>query len=287
MAMTASRTRVFAGVSGGVYRSDDDGTTWEEANVGLTNPYVFALAVTDNAVFVGTSGGGAFRSTDDGASWTPVNDGLTNNVVFALAAGGGNVYAGTSGGGVYRSQDGGDHWTQVNNGLTGVYLRSLVASGSNVFAATATGIFYSADDGDHWTAINQNLVYPNMNAIAISGSNLLTGAYYNAAWRSPLPAAVAVPEIDPSLPAGFALAGAAPNPALGATAIAYSLAEPARVTLTLFDPAGRRVADLVDAFQGAGPHEARVDTAALPPGVYFYRLRAGAVGASGRLTVVR
>lgn len=55
---------LYAGTSGeGVFRSINNGATWSAINSGLTNPFVYALAV-DSAryIYAGTAGGGVFRT---------------------------------------------------------------------------------------------------------------------------------------------------------------------------------------------------------------------------------
>jgi hypothetical protein len=67
----------------------------------------------------------------------------------------------------------------------------------------------------------------------------------------------------------------APNPILSHAAIRYQLAREAHVCLTVYDVSGREVARLVDREQDAGAHEAHLDGAELPSGVYRCRLEAG------------
>lgn len=78
-------------------------------------------------------------------------------------------------------------------------------------------------------------------------------------------------------PAATRLAGAAPNPFNPRTTVAYELAVPGRVRLTVYDLTGARVADLVDAAELPGHHRAvwtGRDAAgrAVASGVYFARL---------------
>ncbi len=96
--------------------------------------------------------------------------------------------------------------------------------------------------------------------------------------------------------ATFSLDGAAPNPFGARTEIAYTLREAGPVRLEVFDVLGRRVATLVDGAQAAGPQVATwsgraADGAAVPAGVYVYRLTAPAGGAtasaSRAVTVLR
>jgi photosystem II stability/assembly factor-like uncharacterized protein len=56
---------LYAGIAGyGVFRSTDDGATWNELNSGLGNLLVFALAVDSTKyLYAGTGGGGIFRSS--------------------------------------------------------------------------------------------------------------------------------------------------------------------------------------------------------------------------------
>jgi hypothetical protein len=65
-----------------------------------------------------------------------------------------------------------------------------------------------------------------------------------------------------------------PNPFNPETVIPYSLAARSKVSLKIYDLVGREVVELASGVQDAGLHEARWNAAALPSGVYFYRLDA-------------
>ena len=86
--------------------------------------------------------------------------------------------------------------------------------------------------------------------------------------------------------AGLALA-LAPNPTTGTTVVRYETAAAQRVRVTVVDVLGRPVAVLADGEQAAGPHEVRLDTARLAPGVYVVRLDAGVGALARRITVAR
>jgi hypothetical protein len=83
-----------------------------------------------------------------------------------------------------------------------------------------------------------------------------------------------------------------PNPFNPSTVIGYHLPERCRVTLEIFDIAGRRIARLVDGVQGGGRHEVtwngtgengdRVDS-----GTYLYRLTAGKETISRKMILLR
>jgi hypothetical protein len=70
---------------------------------------------------------------------------------------------------------------------------------------------------------------------------------------------------------GYELHQNYPNPFNPSTLIKYSLTTDAQVRLTVFDTAGREVAELAETKQ-AGNHEYKFDGGNLTSGLYFYRL---------------
>lgn len=78
-----------------------------------------------------------------------------------------------------------------------------------------------------------------------------------------------------------------PNPFAGATQLRFTLAAPADVTLGVYDLLGREVVRLVDGPIVAGAHTVPFEAAALPSGVYTYRLQAGGTVQTGRLVLAR
>ncbi|MGD8394418.1 MAG: DNRLRE domain-containing protein [Candidatus Eiseniibacteriota bacterium] len=91
------------------------------------------------------------------------------------------------------------------------------------------------------------------------------------------------------------LLGAFPNPFHRATAVRYELATPADVTLRIYDAGGHLLRVLGEERQPAGRHELAWDGrlgsgAAVPRGVYFYRIESGqaeALRATGKLLYLR
>jgi glycosidase len=88
-------------------------------------------------------------------------------------------------------------------------------------------------------------------------------------------------------PASSSLAQNYPNPFQSSTSIEYELAETGLVRLNVYDVLGREVAVLVDEHQPAGAHQVRFDAAALPSGVYVYRLSTGGRTHTQRMALVR
>lgn len=95
------------------------------------------------------------------------------------------------------------------------------------------------------------------------------------------------PVATEGLPEGFALGNSYPNPTAGRATIEFSIGEVSNVRLDVYDVLGRRVATLADGPMPAGDHLVRLDVGGLSSGTYLYRLEAGEVMVTKRLTVVR
>lgn len=175
----ASGPNLFAGTTGGVYLSTNNGTNWTGVNSGLTNLYVTSLAVSGTNIFAGTHGGifGVSLSPNSPTIWTAVNTGLTKNTwVTSIVVAGANLFAGTNTGGIFLSTNSGASWTPVNRGLTSALIYALAVAGTNVFAGTkAGGVFRTADNGAHWTAVNSGLTDLNVISLTVFGTNLFAG----------------------------------------------------------------------------------------------------------------
>lgn len=83
-----------------------------------------------------------------------------------------------------------------------------------------------------------------------------------------------------------------PNPFNPATTIQYQIAQDGRVTLRVYDVAGRLVRTLVDRAQAAGAYEARwngTDEAGRPvaSGVYFYRIQSDDFSQTRRMVLLK
>jgi hypothetical protein len=78
-----------------------------------------------------------------------------------------------------------------------------------------------------------------------------------------------------------------PNPFNPTTQISYQLPEQADVRLQVFDMAGRQVATLVNENVSAGTHSVNFNATNLSSGVYMYRLQAGSVVLTRKLTLVK
>jgi photosystem II stability/assembly factor-like uncharacterized protein len=117
----------------GVYKTENGGNRWHEANDGLAATKVWAVEVHPRAPSV--------------------------------------VYAATVRNGVWRSADGGRHWTR--RGLTGRFVTDVTVDPVRrhvVWAATSTGLYRSGNDGRTWKR-RLKLKDRSVSVVAIAPSN--------------------------------------------------------------------------------------------------------------------
>ncbi|TLY37129.1 MAG: hypothetical protein E6K60_05620 [Nitrospirae bacterium] len=150
---------IYAGsFGGGIFKSDDGGRSWQVANEGLSDLFVYVVMVApDQTLYAGTLKGGVFRSRNSGKSWMAANAGLDRLETHVLMHHQGTLYAGT-GSGVFRSKDQGDTWQSENEGLSNLLIRALVvdAKGMMYAGTTGMGIYRKPQGTSKWLRITQS-----------------------------------------------------------------------------------------------------------------------------------
>lgn len=179
-AFAVNGNNIFAGLTVGVYRSTDNGSSWTQA--GLNTYTINCLAVLGNNIFAGTQLNGLFISSDNGITWTPAS--LNISIVKSLSVNGTDLFAGSgssgTSGGVFKSTNNGVNWTQSSFDKA---TYSLATSGNNIFAGTlASGIYLSTNRGTTWTQTSMNT--GTILSMTISGSNIFAGTLSSGVYLS-------------------------------------------------------------------------------------------------------
>jgi photosystem II stability/assembly factor-like uncharacterized protein len=194
--------RIYAAVwtldptaGGGVFISNDGGTTWERA--GLQGEAVRALAQSAGRpeVFVAGTRTGVFRSEDAGKNWeliSPAGDEELKNLdSIAIDPRDARViYAGT-----YhlpwKTTDGGKNWRPIAAGMIDDSdVMSVVIDRGNpdrIFASACSGIYRSENGGVQWTKL-QGIPYVSRRTQQIAQDPLNRAVWYagttEGLWRS-------------------------------------------------------------------------------------------------------
>jgi photosystem II stability/assembly factor-like uncharacterized protein len=146
-------TIAFGTNGNGIYKSADEGITWETVNNGLGSLNVVSIAtVADGTIYAGTLGMGVFRSSNMGLSWEETNNGLDNLMVTCLNGNSkGEIFAGSDGGGMQKSSDGGLSWSRLGAERDPTFIPAIkIDSYDRIFMSSSEGGFISENDGKDW-----------------------------------------------------------------------------------------------------------------------------------------
>ncbi len=168
---------LYAGSYGlGVYRSTDNGETWQQTS--STDTWVWCEAVdSSRRVFIGTVGAGVFKSSDGGSTWAQVNwEPSAVNVRSIIIANDGSTIIGTWGNGAFRMKNGDSSWVQIYSGLTDLNVISLCAThDGRLYAGTDGPLFVSSDTGRSWS-VDSSLTALGVNALTTDTQGTLWAA---------------------------------------------------------------------------------------------------------------
>ena len=156
---------VYAATLDGLYRSRDQGATWQRIAATVFFGAVPQVEVQGGRIFAAASSG-VFYSSDGGTTWNIGSGPLrSRGEVVALAASPASadtVFAGTwqsyELGGVYRSLDRGATWQLAQQGFTAVAVNAFAVAPSDpdlLYAVAGwTDVFQSLDRGATWKLLN-------------------------------------------------------------------------------------------------------------------------------------
>ncbi len=174
--------RLYAGSgSGGLWRSENGGDSWEPLTDALPAPHISAVAVNPqnpSEILIGTgvgqvptntlaSGIGVFRSTDGGMSWNETNFSFpaTNQVsVYELVWDADlpeKVYLAATNG-LYQSTDGGENWDNLIPSVRIYDVKLKPGAPQTIFVGVQNqGIRRSTNGGQSWQNLNSGIPFGN------------------------------------------------------------------------------------------------------------------------------
>ncbi|HEX9006535.1 MAG TPA: T9SS type A sorting domain-containing protein, partial [Bacteroidota bacterium] len=259
---TDSQRFCYAGGYATLYRSTDDGRTWDPYSPGigyLPDP-VTSIVVDRTGTMLFASGSRIYRSAvplkempDAVTLGTPANG--------AAAAPDSTRFAWhPSGPAVQR------YWFEISGDslFTASAVDSLLTDTSYTVHGLSLGVRY-------WWRVR--------------ALNRMGWGPFSSTWSF----AVGTEAADerPALPARYALYQNYPNPFNPTTTLRYDLPHESTVSLGLFNALGQQVRLLAEGRKPAGSYSVVLDASRLPSGVYFCRMIAGPYRATRKLAVVK
>lgn len=149
---------IVGGNTGGVWRTDDGGSTWTPLTDYFSHLYVYAVTIdpsNSSTYYFGSSSGLVFKSVDSGATWTQIGD-VSNSLINKILVHPTNsniIFACSQNAGLYTTTDGGANWTDAIPGDNNSYDVEFKPGDTNTVYATGTGVHKSIDGGANWTTI--------------------------------------------------------------------------------------------------------------------------------------
>jgi len=165
----ADPSQVYVASEQGVFRTTDDGASWQRLAAGLPTVQVRTLAFTaDGRLLAGTLGYGVFSYDVRDATWEQLSAFREFGTFWPIWSGRPlyqystllidptapeTMYFGTFPAGIYKTTDGGEHWLEKNVGWTndGVFCLAFHPHDTSIiYSGTYNGLNRSLDGGGHW-----------------------------------------------------------------------------------------------------------------------------------------
>lgn len=314
--LQSGAARLFVGVDGGtnqleMFMSDDNGGTWTEipkSNLPTAVSSIFATFQSPNSDLIFTLvsyNKGLYRSNNLGQSWTRIdsdpNSGESDdNFNLMTSDANGTLWLGrnslptsihSKNACIMMSTNDGTSWEYkvngwnnnniINNRVTGI----AFSSQNEIFATTEkSGTFYSTDAGESWASWNTGVQFGDGSAadvVVTKDDDVFLaplGEYVYKYNRNPS-------SVDDAFNVAFHMPTTSPNPASDIVHIGFGTDRAADVRVDVFDLAGSPVLAPFYSPADAGRSQVSLDVSGMAPGVYVWRVTAGAKSITQRFVV--
>ena len=164
--------KVFATVLGqGVMASSDNGDTWTSANL---NKQAKGYAHLGDTLYAACIGQGVFVSYDNGVTWQDFNSNLASKNLWCMDARDGYLFVGDTDGHIYRGNSDGSGWIRTNTPAFLASVGNIGISNGRLLAATHGSDFFYTDNGSTWTQ-GTNIGTVEIRGMLVEGNNVFIG----------------------------------------------------------------------------------------------------------------
>lgn len=303
---------LFAAAGTKIFRSNDNGSTWEEKSDGLLNWIVYDLASMNDGTVYAATGKGLFKSTNQGDLWIKEVNEFADEKVYALhIKNSGEIFVGTNNSGIFRSTNGGSLWENVlSDYVIDVCYTIISDNDGRIFAGSPFGVYKSENNGDLWEVYNDGIVGSMVESLAFNSNNFIYAGTNRGisvsmdngeTWES-ITEGLNYTEIysifiddedivyagtnggimkigsstdilyEKNLSHNFELFQNYPNPFNPSTVIEYAIPEASDVKIVLYNSLGEQIETLVSRNHSPGNYSFSFDASSLSSGEYFFQI---------------
>ena len=166
-------TIYFAYFGDGVYRTENQGYSFDEFNTGLTNINIRSICVLLDSIVVVSTDEGVFKRTTNSEKWAFANKGLDGQQVYRFGVFNSEIFAVTTNG-IYKTTDL-KNWLFIGKPIQDMLL-SFCTADSLLFVGTSNGIYQSLDSGTSWQYISATSAMKSVNSIVFNNNTIYSGA---------------------------------------------------------------------------------------------------------------
>ena len=184
---TDANTIYIGAPSGGIWKTTNGGTTWENLANNLPKLGVSSILIhpTDpNIIYIGTGdrdagdapGIGVFKSINGGTTWTQINSTMGNVTVgdMIMHPSDPNIILAATSGGVYKTTNGGTTWSLKSTANNYKDIQFKPGDPTIVYAVritTPSRFYRSTNTGDTWTQITSGIPTVDIGSRMVIGTS--------------------------------------------------------------------------------------------------------------------
>lgn len=277
---------------GGVYRSTNNGSTWQSLNSGITHeggvpaPGTEIYASGSTVLFKSIEG----VYTLNNSSWQKVSNTIPAPVYFtSFDIVSDSIFIGSSQG-LLLSTNNGASWLPINHGLQPTnfqffYINFFRFMGKYYAYDGDINVMYKLTDTT-WSPVPFNPPAELQTiSFAQAGNQLYIGTIDRGIWKY-IDNPTDVQE-DQNLPTAFNLDQNYPNPFNPSTTIRFSLLKDGFTTLRIYNILGELKAELLNNEMTAGNHSINFDASSFSSGIYLYTLTSNGNSVTKKMTLLK